>query len=124
MEKELEEIFEKHKEELLELDTQRLEETFDLLIRIVKAEEYEKLLIKLLKDKYKNLEKEYSKLEEKYRNYQLTDPDFEAGRDLGRTEGRLDQLNNIIETLLSKDLSKLKSITYIPLNMLGGKKDV
>lgn len=124
MEKELEEIFEKHKEELLELDTQRLEETFDLLIRIVKAEEYEKLLIKLLKDKYKNLEKEYSKLEEKYRNYQLTDPDFEAGRDLGRTEGRLDQLNNIIETLLSKDLSKLKSITYIPLNILGGKKDV
>lgn len=124
MEKELEEIFEKHKEELLELDTQRLEETFDLLIRIVKAEEYEKLLIKLLKDKYKNLEKEYSKLEEKYRNYQLTDPDFEAGRDLGKTEGRLDQLNSIIETLLSKDLSKLKPITYIPLNMLGGKKDV
>lgn len=115
---------EKHKEELLELDTQRLEETFDLLIRIVKAEEYEKLLIKLLKDKYKNLEKEYSKLEEKYRNYQLTDPDFEAGRDLGKTEGRLDQLNSIIETLLSKDLSKLKPITYIPLNMLGGKKDV
>ena len=124
MEKELEEIFEKHKEELLELDTQRLEETFDLLIRIVKAEEYEKLLIKLLKDRYKNLEKEYSKLEEKYRNYQLTDPDFEAGRDLGRTEGRLDQLNSIIETLLSKDLSKIKPITYIPLNMLGGKKDV
>lgn len=124
MEKELEEIFEKHKDELLELDTQRLEETFDLLIRIVKAEEQEKLLIKLLKDKYKSLEKEQYKLEDKYRNYSLFGPDFEAGRDLGRIEGKKEQLNSIIDTLLSKDLSKFKPITYIPLNLLGGKKDV
>lgn len=123
MEKELEEIFEKHKEELLELDTQRLEETFDLLLRIVKAEEYEKLLIKLLKDRHKTLEKEYNRLEDKYRNYSLIGIEFEAGRDFGRTEGKIEQLDSIIDTLLSKDLSKLKPITYIPLNLLGGKKD-
>ncbi|WP_299995930.1 hypothetical protein [uncultured Clostridium sp.] len=100
MEKELEEIFEKHKEELLELDTQRLEETFDLVMRIVKREQENKLLIRSLKDRYKFLEKEQSKLEEKYRNYSLCGTDFDAGREIGRIEGKKREVSILIDKLM------------------------
>lgn len=123
IEKELESLFEKHKEELIELDTQRLEETFDLIIRIVKSEQQDKLLIKILKDRYKNIEKEQDRLLDIKRNYQLYGPEYELGREFGRLDGRKEELSKLIDTLISKDLSILKPTTYISLNLLGGNKN-
>lgn len=99
MEQELSEIFEKHKEELLELDTQRLEETFDLILKIIKMQKNDKVLISTIKDMIRSTDKHYNETIERYRNYMCYGPEYQSGYKIGEQVGRKIALKEILNIL-------------------------